>query len=287
MLTGDYLAELTMLILWRDRLKDPARGYARTFLRQLRDGLRLAVERDVHVVVNAGGLEPAGLASAVRELARDQGLDVDVAHVEGDDLLDRVPELAEGGHGLANLDTGAAYTTLANPPLTANAYLGGFGIAAALDAGARVVVTGRVTDAALVVGPGRRPLRLAAHHDLDAARRRRRRQGTSSSAAATRPAGTCRRFDELLDAGVDLTHPGFPIAELHRDGSSVHHQAPRHGRSVVDARHRDRTAALRGAGPGVRQPGRGHAAARQHRARPTTARTASALVQCPRPGAAA
>ena len=134
-LTGDYLAELTMLILGKDTLKDPALGYARTHLRQLEDCLGLALERGVRIVSNAGGLNPAGLAERVREVARGLGVDVAIAHVEGDDLRPRAAEL-----GLAGA-------------LTANAYLGGAGIAAALRAGADVVVTGRVTDASLVVGP--------------------------------------------------------------------------------------------------------------------------------------
>src|SRR5690348_1560542 len=150
-LTGDYLAELTMLILFRNKAKDPDRGYATTFVRQLEDCLGLAWEKGVRIVANAGGLNPAGCADAVRELATRLGLRVKVAHVEGDDLLPRVPELrGTDGSGLANLDTGAPLT---GDPMTANAYLGGFGIAAALDAGAQVVVTGRVTDAALVIGP--------------------------------------------------------------------------------------------------------------------------------------
>src|SRR3954467_5187316 len=89
-LTGDYLAELTMLILFRTRLSDPAGGYARTFVRQLEESLGLAVERGVRIVSNAGGLNPAGLAARVREVASGLGLDVSVAHVEGDDLLDRL-----------------------------------------------------------------------------------------------------------------------------------------------------------------------------------------------------
>src|SRR5947208_13444121 len=105
-LTGDYLAELTMLILGRDLLKDPNRGYAKTFLRQLRENLVLAKEKGVRIVVNAGGLNPAGLAAAVRELAGELGADVAVGHVEGDDLRARAAELALGN------------------PLTANAYLG-------------------------------------------------------------------------------------------------------------------------------------------------------------------
>src|SRR4051812_48264794 len=141
-LTGDYLAELTMLILGKDTMKDPSLGYARTFVRQLEDCLGLALENGVRIVSNAGGLNPAGLAEPVREVATGLGLDVAVAHVEGDDLR---PLVAQG-------------TTQFEGALTANAYLGGFGIAAALTQGADVVVTGRVTDASLVVGPA------VAHH---------------------------------------------------------------------------------------------------------------------------
>src|SRR5437870_3903745 len=128
-LTGDYLAELTMLILGRDRLKDARLGYAKTFLRQMEECLGIAHEGGVRVVANAGGLNPAGLADSVRELAERLGVPVRVAHVEGD-ALPPIPGV-----------------------LTANAYLGGAGIAACLAAGADVVVTGRVTDAALVTGP--------------------------------------------------------------------------------------------------------------------------------------
>jgi hypothetical protein len=130
-LSGDYLAELTMLILGRDQLKDPSLGYARTFVRQLEDCLGLALERGVKIVSNAGGLNPAGLAARIGEVAGALGLDPAIAYVDGDD----VRHLGFGG------------------ALTANAYLGGFGIAAALVGGADVVVTGRVTDASLVVGP--------------------------------------------------------------------------------------------------------------------------------------
>ncbi|MFK4065900.1 acyclic terpene utilization AtuA family protein [Streptomyces sp. NPDC029674] len=196
-LTGDYLAELTMLILGRDRLKDPGRGYAKTFLRQLEECLGLARERGVRIVANAGGLNPAGLADAVRELAGRLGLgETRVAHVEGDDLGDRFP--------------GA---------LTANAYLGGAGIAACLRAGADVVVTGRVTDAALVTGPaaahfGWGPTeydRLAgavvAGHVLECGS-----QATGGNYAFFAGGGR--------DLGL-LRHPGFPLAEIHEDGSAV------------------------------------------------------------------
>ncbi|MEV6050263.1 acyclic terpene utilization AtuA family protein [Streptomyces sp. NPDC052107] len=190
-LTGDYLAELTMLILARDRLKDPGAGYARTFLRQLEDCLGLAHERGVRIVTNAGGLNPSGLAAAVRELADRLGIGVRVAHVEGDDLTAEHP--------------GA---------LAAHAYLGCFGIAASLRAGADIVVTGRVTDAALVTGPaaahfGWGPTdhdRLAgavvAGHVLEC--------GTQATG------GNYAFFRE-----GDVHRPGFPLAEIHADGSSV------------------------------------------------------------------
>ncbi|MEO7131397.1 MAG: acyclic terpene utilization AtuA family protein, partial [Dermatophilaceae bacterium] len=134
-LTGDYLAELTMLILARDRAADPAAGHARTFLRQLEDCLGLALERGVTIVANAGGVNPAGLATAIGELATRLGLTARVGYVAGDDLTGRAEALGLGS------------------PLAAHAYLGAFGIAECLTAGADVVVTGRVTDASVIVGP--------------------------------------------------------------------------------------------------------------------------------------
>jgi hypothetical protein len=134
-LTGDYLAELTMLILARDRAKNPERGYAKTFLTQLEESLGLALDHGVRIVTNAGGLNPGGLAAAIRALADRLGLSVRVAHVEGDDLVARADELGFGS------------------VLAANAYLGAWGIVDCLDAGADVVVTGRVTDASVLVGP--------------------------------------------------------------------------------------------------------------------------------------
>ncbi|MFF3652111.1 acyclic terpene utilization AtuA family protein [Streptomyces sp. NPDC002181] len=190
-LTGDYLAELTMLILGRDRLKSPDLGYAKTFLRQLEQSLGLARERGVRIVANAGGLNPAGLADAIRTLAAKAGIPVSVAHVEGDDLM----PFAEGA-------------------LTANAYLGGAGITACLRAGADVVVTGRVTDAALVSGPAawwfdwapddhdRLAGAVVAGHVLEC--------GTQSTG------GNYSFF-----TAHDVRRPGFPLAEIAEDGSSV------------------------------------------------------------------
>ncbi|MET8690644.1 acyclic terpene utilization AtuA family protein [Streptomyces sp. NPDC004732] len=196
-LTGDYLAELTLLILGRDRLKDPSRGYAKTFLRQLEECLGLAQERGVRIVANAGGLNPAGLAGAVRELADRLGLGgLRIAHVEGDDLGARFP--------------GA---------LTANAYLGGAGIAACLDAGADIVVTGRVTDAALVTGPA------AAHFGWapDAYDRLAGAvvAGHVLECGSQATGGNYAFFAEHGRGPDALRHPGYPLAEIHEDGSSV------------------------------------------------------------------
>ncbi|MFJ3417048.1 acyclic terpene utilization AtuA family protein [Streptomyces sp. NPDC086082] len=205
-LTGDYLAELTMLILGRDRLKDPGAGYARTFLRQLEECLGLAHERGVRIVTNAGGLNPAGLADAVRKLAERLGVPVRVAHVEGDDLAARYPDA-----------------------LAAHAYLGGFGIAACLEAGADIVVTGRVTDAALVTGPAvahfgwgaedydRLAGAVVAGHVLEC--------GTQATG------GNYAFFTEYPPE--KLRRPGFPLAEVYEDGSSVVTKHPGTG-GVVD-----------------------------------------------------
>jgi acyclic terpene utilization AtuA family protein len=198
-LTGDYLAELTMLILGKDTMKDPALGYARTHLRQLEDCLGLALEKGVKIVSNAGGLNPAGLADQVRVVAKGLGLDVNVAHVEGDDL--RPLGLYDGA-------------------LTANAYLGGFGIAAALTAGADVVVTGRVTDASVVVGPAvaRFGWTPTSYDELAGAVV----AGHVIECGAQATGGNFSGFRTLIKAGMDPAQPlGFPIAEIAADGSSV------------------------------------------------------------------
>ena len=196
-LTGDYLAELTMLILGRDLMKDPSTGYAKSFVRQMTDSLALAQEKGVKIVANSGGLNPAALAEKLREVATEQGVDVVVAHVEGDDLRERAEEFSFGD------------------VLTANAYLGAFGIAEALNRGADVVVTGRVTDASVVVGPA------IAHHgwgrdDLDAL-------AGAVVAGHVIECGTQATGGNFSGfTGIDMSRPlGFPIAEVAADGSCV------------------------------------------------------------------
>ncbi len=214
-LTGDYLAELTMLILWKARQKDPGAGYARTFLGQFEQVIGTCLDRGVTIVVNAGGLNPAGLAGRLREIAARLGLAPKIAHVEGDDLLDRIGELTRAGHALAHADTGEPLAKAGITPVTANAYLGGWGIAAALQAGADVVVCPRVTDASLVVGPA------AAWHgwtpaDLDALAG----AVVAGHVIECGPQATGGNYPFLAEL-PDRRAPGFPVAEVAADGSSV------------------------------------------------------------------
>lgn len=214
-LTGDYLSELTMFVLWKARQKDPGAGYAHTFLKQMEEILGPALDRGVRIVTNAGGLNPAGLAIRVRDLAGRLGLHPKVCHLEGDDLTPRLDALQAEGHRLEHLETGRPLAVLGRPVATAHAYLGGWGIAEALAAGADVVVCPRVTDAALVVGP-------AAWHFAW------RRDEWDKLAGAV-VAG------HVLECGAQATggnyaffrdvpgleRPGFPIAEVASDGSAV------------------------------------------------------------------
>jgi hypothetical protein len=219
-LTGDWLAELTMLILARQRLKHgPGAGYARTFLTQMEQVLGTCRDKGIRVVSNAGGLDPQGCADALSELIEKLGLGpVSIGVVTGDDLMPRMGDLEEPW---TNLDTREAPEGV--DFLTANAYLGGEPVTAALSAGADVVITGRITDAALVVGPA------AWWH------------GWSYADAA---AGDTAMLDRLagavvaghaIECGAQVTggnysffdrlpgmeHVGFPIAEVADDGSSV------------------------------------------------------------------
>ncbi len=224
-LTGDWLAELTMLLLGKAMLSGRP-GYARTFLTQLEQVLPTCLERGIKIVANAGGLDPAGCAAAVTELARRAGLSPVVAHVEGDDLLARLPELQQAGHPLANSDTGELLARAGVTPLTAHAYLGGLPIARALDAGADVVVTGRVTDAALVTGPGIWRFGWDGS-DLDALAGAVV-AGHVIECGCQATGGNYSFFAEV----PDLTAAGFPLAELAADGSAVITKHPGTGGQV-------------------------------------------------------
>ncbi|NNN22319.1 MAG: DUF1446 domain-containing protein [Acidimicrobiales bacterium] len=213
-LTGDYLAELTMLILWKSAQKNGG-GYARTFLMQMEDVLLSIKEKGIRVVSNAGGLNPAGLAKEIRNLADKLGISLNISHVEGDDILKTLPELMESGYDLSHLDTGVPLKDAGTSAITANAYLGAFPIAAALDEGADIVVTGRVTDAALVIGPAIHKFgwKSDSYDELAGAIV----AGHIIECGAQACGGNYAFFKEI----PGLEHPGFPIAEIYQDGSSV------------------------------------------------------------------
>lgn len=214
-LTGDYLAELTMMILWKARQKEASRGYAVTFLKQMEDVLGEALERRIKIVTNAGGLNPAGLASELRTLCDRLGLKAKILHIEGDDLMPELENLQQAGHELKNLDTGQPLRELKAKPLSANAYLGAWGIVEALAQGAQIVVCPRVTDASVVVGP-------AAWHfgwkrnDWD------RLAGAVVAGHVVECGTQCTGGNYAFFQEVPgLERPGFPIVEVHEDGSSV------------------------------------------------------------------
>ena len=211
-LTGDWLAELTMLILARIRAKNPGGGFASTFVTQMEQVMGTCLDRGITVVSNAGGLDPAGCAEQLAEVADRLGLSPRIAYVDGDDLMPRIGELADSG---ALSPFGSSALPDIGGLVSANAYLGCWGIVEALDAGADIVVTGRVTDAAVVCGP-------AAHHhgwgreDHDAlAGAVVAGHVIECSAQAT--GGNYSFFEEI----PGLEHVGFPWAEVAADGSSV------------------------------------------------------------------
>ena len=214
-LTGDWLAELTMLILSRIQAKAPGGGYARTFVSQMEEVMGQCLDKGIKVVSNAGGLNPEGCADAVQEVADRLGLRPRIAYVGGDDLAPRLHELIEAGVDFSHLDTGQPLGEIANLIVTANAYIGCWGIVEALNQGADIVVTGRATDAAVVAGPA------AWHHGW-------RRDDWDALAGAIvaghviecggqATGGNYSFFTEI----EDLTYPGFPWADVHSDGSSV------------------------------------------------------------------
>lgn len=212
-LTGEYLAELTMLIMARVRQRHV--GYARTFIPLVEEILGECLDRGVKIVVNAGGLDPIGCAEAVDEVAARLGLGASVAAVTGDDLVGRLPDLQAAGHTLAHLDTGEPLGERAQEIVTANVYLGGWGITEALRRGADVVVTGRVTDASLTSGPaawwhgwGRDDWDRLAGAVVG---------GHMIECGCQATGGNYSFFTEV----EDLTHPGFPWVDVHDDGSVV------------------------------------------------------------------
>ncbi len=225
-LTGDYLAELTMAILFRKTLKNPEEGYADTFLAQMEEVLATCLARKIRVVSNAGGLNPRALASALKQLAEKKGLSPRIAWIEGDNLMGSMASLNEQGEGFHHMDSGRPLAEDDGVTVTANAYLGGWGITRALADGADIVVGGRIADACLVSGPAAWKFgwkendwdklagAVAAGHVIE---------------CGTQATGGNYPFIEEIESWRNL---GFPMAEIYPDGSSVITKHPGTGGTV-------------------------------------------------------
>ena len=213
-LTGDYLAELTMTILYNQRMKrGEDQGYVGTFLKQFRDVAESCQEKNIKIVTNAGGLNPSSMANQVQEIIKELNLNLKVAYIDGDDLIPELDKLYSEGEKLINIDKEIPLDTYENPPVTANAYFGAWGIKEALDQGADIVVCPRVTDAAVVIGPAAWKFNwsrddydslagaLAAGHIIEC------------GAQAT--GGNYAFFQEV----PSFSNVGYPIAEIFEDGS--------------------------------------------------------------------
>ncbi len=149
----DYLAEVTMSIMQKQRARDPQAGYAKDFVALMREILPDCVEKNIKVLSNAGGVNVAGCASAIRETARELGLagKLKIGVITGDDILGRLEEFSEKGIEITNMETGEPLADIRDKVQSANVYLGAAGLVEALDKGAQVVVGGRLTDTGLTL----------------------------------------------------------------------------------------------------------------------------------------
>ena len=215
-LTGDYLAELTMTILYNQKLKRGEDfGYVGTFLKQFKDVAKLCEDKKIKIVSNAGGLNPASMAKEVEKIIKELNLNLKVAYIEGDDLMPRLEELSSAGELLKNIDKKNDLFSYEKKPLTANAYLGAWGIKEALDEGADVVICPRVTDAAVVIGPAAWKFNWA-RNDFD------KLAGALAAGhiieCGAQATGGNYAFFKEVPSFKDI---GYPIAEINEDGSFV------------------------------------------------------------------
>lgn len=223
----DYLAEVTMSILQKQRERDPAMGYARDFVGAVESVLPAIAERGVRVIANAGGVNPPACADAVAAAARRAGKSVRIGVVTGDDLLGRLDELIQTGHALANMETGRPLSDIRDRVLAANAYIGSEPIVQALAQGAQIVITGRSTDTALTMAPLRYEFAWSAT-DWD-------RLAAGIVAGHIIECGAqCSGGNCMYDwrSIPDLANVGYPIAEARSDGSFVITKHPNTGGRV-------------------------------------------------------
>lgn len=213
-LTGDYLAELTMSILYNQKqARGENMGYVGTFLKQVQEVAAACKARNIKIVTNAGGLNPKSMAAEVEKILDELGVDSKVAWIDGDDLLDSLDSLQGQGEAFANLDTGVALGDSDQKPVTANVYLGGWAIKEALDKGADIVIAPRVTDAAVVIGPAAWKFGWQ-RNDYDAL------AGALAAGHIIECGAQCcggnYAFFEEVPSYRDV---GYPIAEIEADGS--------------------------------------------------------------------
>ena len=215
-LTGDYLAELTMGILYGQMLqRGQDKGYVATFLKQLREIAKTCHDNEIKIVVNAGGLNPKSMSNEVQNILNEMNITSKVAYIEGDNIVNDLEELQNQGEKFINIDRQISLKDSGHKVLTANTYLGAWGIKEALDRGADIVICPRVTDASVVIGPAAWKFSwqrddydqlagaLAAGHIIEC------------GAQAT--GGNYAFFEEV----ETFKNIGYPIAEIHEDGSSV------------------------------------------------------------------
>ena len=213
-LTGDYLAELTMAILFGQKMqRGEDKGYVGTFLKQINQIAKSCKEKNIKIVSNAGGLNPKSMAIEIEKILKEQSIDMKVAYIDGDDLMPTISKLKKSGEEFKNIDKGKKLDESGYSPLTANAYLGAWGIKEALDKGADIVVCPRVTDAAVVIGPAAWKFNwkrdnydalagaLAAGHIIEC--------GCQATG------GNYAFFKEV----ESFDNVGYPIAEIYDDGS--------------------------------------------------------------------
>ena len=213
-LTGDYLAELTMTILYNQRMKrGEDQGYVGTFLKQFRDVANSCQEKNIKIVTNAGGLNPSSMANQVQEIIQELNLDLKVAYIDGDDLIPQLDELYSQGEKLINIEKDIPLDSYSKPPVTANAYFGAWGIKEALDQGADIVVCPRVTDAAVVIGPAAWKFNWS-RDDYDALAGALA-AGHIIECGAQATGGNYSFFQEV----PSFSNVGYPIAEIFDDGS--------------------------------------------------------------------
>jgi hypothetical protein len=230
-LTLDYLAEVTMSILQKQRSRDPRAGYARDFVEMIARVLPDLVERRVRVIANAGGVNPAACRDAVLEVARQQGIKIKVATVAGDDLMARLDDLLSRGVKLANMETGEPLSTIRDRVQSANVYFGAFPVAEALDRGADIVITGRVTDTGLALAPMVHEFKWK-RDDWD-----RLSAGTiaghSVECGAQCTGGNCQVDWDTMPNLADI---GYPIIEAEPDGTfTITKHLGTGGRVTVDS----------------------------------------------------